>query len=82
MAGAAPALLQRIVVQSDGVPLSIEELTKAVIETAAQNAPGTASTIAVPANLQASLLSRLDRMPAANRSRRSVQCSEVTSRTP
>jgi class 3 adenylate cyclase/tetratricopeptide (TPR) repeat protein len=60
-----PELLHRIVAQSDGVPLFIEELTKAVVETAAQTVAGAASTVAVPATLQASLLSRLDRMPAA-----------------
>jgi len=60
----SPALLARIVAQSDGVPLFIEELTKSVMESAAQAAPD-AATVAVPATLQASLLARLDRMPAA-----------------
>ena len=59
-----PELLERIVSQSDGVPLFVEELTKAVMETATQ-AVLEASTIAVPATLQASLLARLDRMPVA-----------------
>jgi class 3 adenylate cyclase len=58
------ALLERIVTQSDGVPLFIEELTKAVMESASQ-AILEASPIAVPATLQASLLARLDRMPDA-----------------
>ncbi len=51
--------------QSDGVPLFIEELTKAVLE-----APefGTAdATLAVPNTLQASLMARLDRLPAAKK---------------
>jgi class 3 adenylate cyclase/tetratricopeptide (TPR) repeat protein len=55
-------LLNRIVVQTDGVPLFIEELTKAVLETAAE--PDSA-TLAVPDTLQASLMARLDRLPAA-----------------
>ena len=56
------ALLDRIVAQTDGVPLFIEELTKAVQETAVQP-DGTA--LAVPDTLQASLMARLDRLPAA-----------------
>jgi class 3 adenylate cyclase/predicted ATPase len=57
-------LLERIVAQSDGVPLFVEELTKAVMATATQAALE-ASPIAAPATLQASLLARLDRMPIA-----------------
>ncbi|MDQ2803058.1 MAG: hypothetical protein M3Y41_10375 [Pseudomonadota bacterium] len=60
----SPTLLERIVAQSDGVPLFIEELTKAVMETAPHAAPE-AAAVTVPATLQASLLARLDRMPAA-----------------
>ena len=59
-----PELLERIVVQSDGVPLFVEELTKAVMETATEAALE-ASPIAMPVTLQASLLARLDRMPFA-----------------
>ena len=56
-------LLDRIVMQSDGVPLFIEELTKTVLEASEL---GTASaTLAVPNTLQASLMARLDRLPAA-----------------
>ena len=63
LAHALPAaLLDRIVAQTDGVPLFIEELTKAVMETAVQ--PDDA-TFAVPDTLQASLMARLDRLPAA-----------------
>ena len=57
------ALRERIVAQSDGVPLFIEELTKAVVESAAQ--PDSTSTPLVPATLQGSLIARLDRLPAA-----------------
>jgi predicted ATPase len=56
-------LLDRIVTQADGVPLFIEELTKAVLETAELD--GTSTTLAVPNTLQASLMARLDRLPAA-----------------
>ncbi|HEY8289140.1 MAG TPA: AAA family ATPase, partial [Acetobacteraceae bacterium] len=57
-------LLDQIVEQSDGVPLFIEELTKAMVEAAPESTALTPQ-VAVPATLQASLLARLDRMPAA-----------------
>jgi class 3 adenylate cyclase len=58
------ATLERIIEQTDGVPLFIEELTKAILETT----PGGSSTaLIVPSTLQASLLARLDRLPAARR---------------
>ncbi len=57
-------LLERIVTQTDGVPLFIEELTKAILETFGD--PNTAVLpLAVPGTLQASLMARLDRLPAA-----------------
>jgi hypothetical protein len=55
-------MLDSIVAQSDGVPLFIEELTKAVLEGAGEPAN---SALPVPSTLQASLMARLDRMPAA-----------------
>jgi DNA-binding response OmpR family regulator/class 3 adenylate cyclase/tetratricopeptide (TPR) repeat protein len=59
-----PALLARIVTQADGVPLFIEELTKAIVETA--NNPGEfVPPLAVPATLQASLMARFERLPMA-----------------
>jgi DNA-binding response OmpR family regulator/class 3 adenylate cyclase len=58
------ALLDRIVTQTDGVPLFIEELTKAVLE-ASVNLDGAPLPLAVPGTLQASLMTRLDRLPAA-----------------
>jgi class 3 adenylate cyclase/tetratricopeptide (TPR) repeat protein len=61
-----PAPLNRIIAQSDGVPLFIEELTKAVLENAAA-ATGAAPSLAVPETLQALLTARLDRLPAAKR---------------
>ncbi|WP_046869415.1 AAA family ATPase [Microvirga massiliensis] len=58
------AMLERIVAQTDGVPLFIEELTKAVLEQAGPaNAAGL--SLPVPSTLQASLMARLDRLPAA-----------------
>ncbi len=54
------SLLERIVTRADGVPLFIEELTKAVLE--APELDATSSALAVPATLQASLMARLDRL--------------------
>jgi predicted ATPase len=59
-----PALLSRIVAQADGVPLFVEELTKAVLESGVLVAHETAA-IGVPETLQASLMARLDRLPLA-----------------
>jgi class 3 adenylate cyclase/tetratricopeptide (TPR) repeat protein len=56
------SILERIIAQTDGVPLFIEELTKAILETATD---GSTAALAVPSTLQASLLARLDRFPAA-----------------
>ncbi len=54
-----PALVDDIVAKTDGVPLFIEELTKAVMESA------TPDQAAVPATLQDSLMARLDRIGPA-----------------
>ncbi len=56
-------LLERIITHADGVPLFIDELTKAMLETSA-GSPPTALPFAVPDTLQASLAARLDRLPA------------------
>ena len=62
-------VIDEIVERTDGVPLFLEELTKAVIETAVAGRdliaiPAASAT--VPATLHASLLARLDRLgPAA-----------------
>jgi class 3 adenylate cyclase/predicted ATPase len=66
-AGASAELVAEIVERSDGVPLFIEELTKAVVEAGADRGALTvsgmpASALAVPATLHASLLGRLDRL--------------------
>jgi class 3 adenylate cyclase/tetratricopeptide (TPR) repeat protein len=54
-----PALVDDILAKTDGVPLFVEELTKAVIESATPDRP------AVPATLQDSLMARLDRLGPA-----------------
>jgi predicted ATPase len=58
----SPTLLDRIVTRADGIPLFIEELTKAVLEGAEKS---DTAPIEVPATLQASLIARLGRLPAA-----------------
>ena len=57
------ALIDRLVARSDGVPLFIEELTRAVMEAGLKM--DAVSVALVPDTLQASLLSRLDRLPSA-----------------
>jgi len=61
-------LVHEIVDRTDGVPLFLEELTKAVLESAnaANQITATHSTsLAVPATLHASLMARLDRVGSA-----------------
>jgi predicted ATPase len=63
----APDVVDEIIERTDGVPLFVEELTKAVVEAGADrgNVPIAAvppSSLAVPATLHASLLGRLDRL--------------------
>ena len=53
--------VDEIVERTDGVPLFLEELTKAVIENAVISGDPSTS-LAVPATLHASLLARLDRL--------------------
>ncbi len=57
------SLIDRLVARSDGVPLFIEELTRAVLESGLRTDAFSAAV--VPDSLQASLLSRLDRLPVA-----------------
>jgi class 3 adenylate cyclase/predicted ATPase len=54
-----PELLVEIAARTDGVPLFVEELTKAVLEADAAGPDAGA----VPASLHASLMARLDRVP-------------------
>src|SRR5690349_11518831 len=66
-----PDIVDEIVERTDGVPLFVEELTKAVVEAGADRGYASisavpSSSLAVPATLHASLLGRLDRLgPAA-----------------
>jgi predicted ATPase len=65
------SIKQDIVERTDGVPLFIEEMTKAVLETGGQEgaeraiASIPAPSIAIPASLHASLMARLDRLGSA-----------------
>jgi tetratricopeptide (TPR) repeat protein len=61
-------VLDRILARSDGIPLFIEELTKATVESPEMTAAGrnpepAPSDIPVPATLRDSLMARLDRLP-------------------
>jgi class 3 adenylate cyclase len=68
------AVVEEIIERTDGVPLFVEELTKAVLEAGAGNANTGATvaamstaTLVIPATLHASLIARLDRLgPAKN----------------
>ena len=59
---------QEIVERTDGIPLFVEEMTKAVLEAESQSAAELAAAaispaaVAVPATLHASLMARLDRL--------------------
>jgi class 3 adenylate cyclase/predicted ATPase len=69
---ALPAdVLAEIVERTDGIPLFVEEMTKAVLEAESEGAARRSvaavpsSALAVPASLQASLMARLDRLGPA-----------------
>jgi class 3 adenylate cyclase/predicted ATPase len=71
-AGLTPATVAEIVERTDGVPLFVEELTKAVLESAGQGdriaavfATTSLAALSVPATLHTSLMARLDRLGAA-----------------
>ena len=65
-AGLSPETVAEIVERTDGVPLFVEELTKAVLESAGQSqavlTTVPAAAHAVPATLHAALMARLDRL--------------------
>ena len=63
--GLSPGVCERIISGADGVPLYIEELTKAVLESQRAMPGRDADRLLVPSSLQASLMARLDRQPAA-----------------
>jgi predicted ATPase len=62
---------QDIIERTDGIPLFVEEMTKAVLEAGSEDAARRTAaaipspTFAVPASLQASLMARLDRLGSA-----------------
>ena len=65
-------VLQQIIAKTDGVPLFVEEMTKAILESGQLKAvdghyelTGSFSTFAIPATLQDSLMARLDRLVTA-----------------
>ena len=64
-----PDIWQDIIERTDGIPLFIEEMTKAVLEAEGPTAQAVSLVpspmLAVPASLHASLMARLDRLGAA-----------------
>ena len=67
-----PEVFQQIIDKTDGVPLFVEEITKAVLESGALQdvdgpyvMTGTLSSFTVPATLHDSLMARLDRLVTA-----------------
>jgi class 3 adenylate cyclase len=66
------AVLQQIIAKTDGVPLFVEEITKAILESGQLTAvddhyelTGSLRTLTIPATLQDSLMARLDRLVTA-----------------
>ena len=64
-----PEIVEEIAERTDGVPLFVEELTKAVLESGAQASAALSAVPhpawSVPATLHASLMARLDRLGSA-----------------
>jgi predicted ATPase len=66
-----PSIRQDIIERTDGIPLFIEEMTKAVLEVDSQGAAertvaaASSPALPVPASLHASLMARLDRLGPA-----------------
>ncbi len=66
-----PNIRQDIIERTDGIPLFVEEMTKAVLEAEGEGAAAQAASmvpspmLAVPASLHASLMARLDRLGPA-----------------
>jgi predicted ATPase len=67
-----PEVMEHLVSKSDGVPLFVEELTKAVLESGfvretngTDDLTGVLSTLPIPSTLHDSLMARLDRLGAA-----------------
>ena len=62
--GLVDAIIDRIAVRADGVPLFVEELTKSVLESYVSKDETTVDDL-IPATLQSSLVARLDRLQEA-----------------
>jgi class 3 adenylate cyclase/predicted ATPase len=66
-----PSIRQDIIERTDGIPLFVEEMTKAVLEAESQHATEHAvpavpsAALSIPASLHASLMARLDRLGTA-----------------
>ena len=67
-------VVEEIIERTDGIPLFVEELTKAVVEAGVRDGDEAStlnrvppSALAIPATLHASLMARLDRLGAAAR---------------
>jgi predicted ATPase len=67
-------IIEEIIEHTDGIPLFVEELTKAVVEARVQDGDEAStlnlvppSALAIPATLHASLIARLDRLGAVAR---------------
>ena len=65
-------VIQQIIAKTDGVPLFVEEITKAILESGQLKAidghyelTGSFTTLTIPATLQDSLMARLDRLVTA-----------------
>ena len=74
-------LLERIVAQTDGIPLFVEELTKTVLESGlleeredAFVLTGPLPELAIPSTLQDSLMARLDRLAPVRRVIQAAAC--------
>jgi len=64
----SPRIVADIVASSDGIPLYLEEVTQAIVESAGDRVaaePGARYNTPLPMSLQASLLARLDRLENA-----------------
>jgi predicted ATPase/class 3 adenylate cyclase len=60
-----PEVVQQVVRKTDGVPLFVEELTKAVLEAGEGYGQAPAPSIPIPATLHDSFMARLDRLGTA-----------------
>ena len=81
------SIRQDIIERTDGIPLFVEEMTKAALEAGGEGSAERAvaaipsPSIAVPASLHASLMARLDRLGPERKLRRLERPSGASSRT-